>query len=135
MSGSSYADLNFYNSTTTGMFAGRTNANGCEHTYISFAGLAKKISGSSVASAVLTVYETGGGVSGETVQAYTVKAGWDRATLTWNNRPGYSTFLSSFVSTATANHKGTLDLTSYARKVANGTDDHGIVLRTETEAP
>lgn len=134
LSGSSYADLNFYDSSTTGMFAGRTNANGYERTYISFNGLANKIKGYSVASAKLTVYETGGGTAGETVQAYTVKEAWDKSTITWKNRPGYSTLLSSFTNTAKANSAGTFDITSYARKVANGTSDYGIMLRTKAEA-
>ena len=135
LSGSAYADLNFYDTSTTGMFAGRTNANGYERTYISFNGLADKISGYSVASAKLEIYESGGGTSGETVQAHTVKESWSRSTLTWNNRPSYNTnALSSFTNNAAANHKGTLDITSYARGVAKGTSDYGIMLRTKDEA-
>lgn len=135
LSGSSYAGMNFYNSSTTGMFAGRTNANGYERTYISFDGLAEKVEGYSVASAKLTVYETGGGTSGETVQAHMVTAAWDKSTLTWNNKPSYSsTVLSSFVNTAKAYQSGVFDLTSYVRKIAKGTDDYGIMLRTKDEA-
>ena len=135
LSKSTYADMNFYNSTTTGMFAGKTNANGCERTYISFDGLAGKIKEKSVVSAKLVVYESGGGTSGETVQAHAVKAAWNKSTLTWNNRPGYNaTALSSFTNNATANHKGTLDITSYARSVAKGSADYGIMLRTKDEA-
>ena len=134
LSKSTYADMNFYNSTTTGMFAGRTNANGYERTYIAFNGLADKVNGYSVASAKLTIYETGGGTAGETVQAHTVTAAWDKSTLTWNNRPSYSTTaLSSFTNTAEANNQCTLTLTSYVRKLANGSSDYGIMLRTKAE--
>lgn len=134
LSKSTYADMNFYDSSTTGMFAGRTNANGYERTYISFNGLADKVSGYSVASAKLTIYETGGGTAGETVQAHTVTAAWNKSTLTWNNRPSYSTTaLSSFTNTAESYHAGTLDITSYVRKVAKGSSDYGIMLRTKDE--
>lgn len=132
---SGYPSNNYYSSSVTGMFAGRTNANGYERTYMSFSGLADKVSGYSVASAKLTVYETGGGTSGETVQAHMVTGAWNKSTLTWNNRPSYNTTaLSSFVNTAAANKAGTLDITSYVRKVANGASDYGIMLRTKDEA-
>ena len=127
--------MNFYTTSATGMFAGRTNANGVERTYISFDGLADRVSGYSVASAQLTVYETGGGTAGETVEAHTVSGAWNRSSLTWKNKPAYaSAVLSSFVNTAKANQQATLDLTSYVRKVAKGTADYGILLKTKDEA-
>ena len=41
--------------------------------------------GYSVASAKLTMYETGGGTAGETVEAHRVKEEWNKATICWNN--------------------------------------------------
>ena len=65
--------MNLYSNTSTCIYAGRTKANGKQHTYIGFKDLATKVKDYSIASAKLTMYETGGGTAGETVEAHRVK--------------------------------------------------------------
>ena len=134
LSGTDYVNMNFYSNTSTCIYAGRTKANGKQHTYIGFKDLATKVKGYSVASAKLTMYETGGGTAGETVEAHRVKEEWNKATICWNNRAFYNAVvISSFINKAKENNLVSLDLTSYVRNIAEGTEDYGIMLRTTTE--
>lgn len=130
---SGHASSNYYSSGVTGMYAGKTNANGIERTYMFFSGLQSMVNGCSVSSASLTLYEISGGTSGETVQVYRVSGPWSKSNLNWNNKPGYGTLVNSCQYTATLHKAVNIDITSYARNVANGSDHYGIMLKTQNE--
>lgn len=133
LNGTKYRDLNFYSTGTTGFYVGRTPSYGLGRTYLSFDGLADKVKGKSIASAKATVYETGTGKSGLTVQAYKTTESYSKSSVTWNNRPGYATLLDTFTSTAVANKARSFDISSYVKGVANGGNDYGILLKTSVE--
>lgn len=129
----SYADTNFYSSSVTTMCAGRSSQGLCR-TYMTFPELRTTVTGKSVSSAKLTVYETGS-YKGEKVQAHRVTESWKRTAITWNTRASYvSTAFTSFTSTGVTGQASTLDLTPYARGVAKGSiSNYGIMLRAEDE--
>ena len=76
------------------------------------------------------MYETGNSTKGQTVQAYRVKEAWERSKVTWNNRPGYNTLYSTVKTTGKAKTARTLDLTSFARGLANDSIvNYGVMLK------
>lgn len=134
LSGTKYKGINFYDSGTTVINAGK-GSKGVYRTYMKFGDLTKKIKGYYVDSAVLTLYETGNSNSGQTLQAYKVKASWTCGKLTWNNRPGFDTLYSSVKSTGKYKSARKLTLTAFARGVANGSvKNYGIMLKGATES-
>lgn len=114
-------------------WAGRSSQGLCR-TYMTFPELRTTVTGKSVSSAKLTVYETGS-YKGEKVQAHRVTESWKRTAITWNTRASYvSTAFTSFTSTGVTGQASTLDLTPYARGVAKGSiSNYGIMLRAEDE--
>ena len=123
----SYKNTNFYSSSVTVMPAGK-NSTGTHRTYISFPSMKSTVSGKSVTSAKFTCYERNTGTKGQKIGAYRVTASWSPSKITWNNKPGYSTKYSQVTATNVNNTAQTFDLTSYAKGVAGGTADYGIVL-------
>lgn len=128
----SYAGTNFYESGTKVMPSGRNNT-GTHRTYIKPLNLKSKISGKSVSSAKLTVYETGNGVSKQKIKAYRVLENWSSTSLTWNNKPkNASDPTAQITTTKTAKSAKTFDMTGFARKIAGGTSNYGVVLKNMT---
>ena len=133
LSGSTYKDYNFYTSGVTVMNAGKASK-GIYRTYLAFKDMKSKIKGNYVDSAILTMYETGNSTKGQTVQAYRVKEAWERSKVTWNNRPGYNTLYSTVKTTGKAKTARTLDLTSFARGLANDSIvNYGVMLKGADE--
>lgn len=130
-----YKDMNFYTNDVIVMSAGYGNQ-GVFRTYMQFVDFKSKLSGFYVDSAKLTIYETANSKKGQTVRVHRVSESWNKSTVTWNNRPSYiSTVLDSSVTAGTAGAEHTLDVTSYARNVANGSQtNYGLVLRTVDES-
>ena len=133
LNGSTYKDYNFYSSGVIVMNAGKASK-GVYRTYLAFKDMKAKIKGNYVDSAVLTLHETGNSTKGQTVQAYRVKEAWERSKVTWNNRPGYNTLYSSVKTTGTAKTARTLDLTAFARGLANNSIvNYGVMLKGADE--
>ena len=133
LSGSTYKDYNFYTSGVTVMNAGKASK-GIYRTYLAFKDMKSKIKGNYVDSAILTMYETGNSTKGQTVQAYRVKEAWERSKVTWNKRPGYNTLYSTVKTTGKAKTARTLDLTSFARGLANDSIiNYGVMLKGADE--
>lgn len=133
LSGSTYKDYNFYTSGVTVMNAGKASK-GIYRTYLAFKDMKSKIKGNYVDSAILTMYETANSTKGQTVQAYRVKEAWERSKVTWNNRPGYNTLYSTVKTTGKAKTARTLDLTSFARGLANDSIvNYGVMLKGADE--
>lgn len=133
LNGSSYKGTNFYDSGVVVINAGK-GSKGVYRTYMKFIDLTTKIKGYYVDSAVLKLYETANSNSGQTVQAYRVKESWTCGKLTWNNRPGYDTLYSSVKSTGKYKTARSLNLTAFARNIANGSiKNYGVMLKGATE--
>lgn len=133
LSGSKYKGINFYDSGVVVINAGK-GSKGIYRTYMKFVDLTTKIKGYYVDSAVLKLYETANSNSGQTVQAYRVKESWTCGKLTWNNRPGYDTLYSSVKSTGKYKTARSLNLTTFARGIANSSiKNYGIMLKGATE--
>lgn len=133
LNGSSYKSTNFYDSGVVVVNAGK-GSKGVFRTYMKFVDLTTKIKGYYVDSAKLNLYETANSNSGQTVQAYRVKDSFKCGDITWNNRPGYDTLYSSVKSTGKYKTLRSLDLTAYARGVANGSlKNYGIMLKGASE--
>ena len=133
LNGSTYKDYNFYSSGVIVMNAGKASK-GVYRTYLAFKDMKAKIKGNYVDSAVLTLHETGNSTKGQTVQAYRVKEAWERSKVTWNNRPGYNTLYSSVKTTGTAKTARTLNLTAFARGLANDSIvNYGVMLKGADE--
>lgn len=130
-----YAGTNFYESGTKVMPVG-VNSTGTHRTYIKPLNLKSEISGKSVSSAKMTVYETGNGASSQTIKAYRILENWSSASLTWNNRPTYASDPTAQITTTkTAKSAKTFDVTGFARKVAGSTSNYGLVLKNLTSSP
>jgi RHS repeat-associated protein len=129
-----YADTNFYSGGVTQMYAGKSSS-GIIRTYMTFSGLSDKINGKSVASATLTLTETSSSTSDMVIYGCRTGQSYTKSSVTWNTRPNYSTTPSGTVTTkGTSGTKLSLSLTSYARTIAGGTTDYGIMLRAEDES-
>ena len=134
-SGAGYRDTNFYSDEVVAMAVGKS-AQQVYRTYLNFYGITPALKGYYVDSAKLTLYETGKSVSGQTIQAHRVKESWNRSKITWNTRAGYSTTpIDSIVTKGTVGAEHVLDLTKYARNIANETyANYGILLKGKDEA-
>ena len=135
LNGTTYGDTNFYSSAVTTFSVG-DGSQGLYRTYIRFADFLHNLSGYYVDSANLTIYETGSSQANNTIQVHRVTEDWSKTTVTWNNRPGYSTTpITSAVTSGVAGRAKSFDITSYARQVANGTySSYGIMLRANDES-
>lgn len=103
---SGYKNTNFYDSGIKIINAGK-NSTGIFRTYLRFDGFTAKIKDKSVTKATMTLYETGSGTAGQTVQAHRVTEDWTRGGLKWNNRPSYvsSSCYDSFKTSRTSKTK------------------------------
>lgn len=134
ISGSTYGDINFYDSGVVSMMAGKTSK-GIYRTYLMFMDLYANLKGNYIDSASLTMYETASSKSGQTISAHKVNSSWKSAELTWNERPLCNTsYYSTLKTTGNAGTARSLDLTSYVRSVAKGSiSNYGIMLRNQDE--
>lgn len=134
ISGSTYGDINFYDSGVVSMMAGKTSK-GVYRTYLMFMDLYANTKGKYIDSATLTMYETASSKSGQTISAHKVNKSWKSTELTWNSRPSCNTsYYSSVKTTGTTGKARTLDLTTYVKNVASGSiSNYGIMLRNQSE--
>ncbi|WP_434799126.1 toxin C-terminal domain-containing protein [Terrisporobacter vanillatitrophus] len=136
ISGSSYADVNFYNSGTTAFPVG-TGSQGINRSLIKGKKLFSTVEGKYVEKATLTLSETSNNDSLNKINAYRIIDDWNEKTVTWNNKPRYNTSdgaYGSFTTTGTLYKERNLNLTTYAKKVANGQiKDYGLMLKAEDE--
>ena len=132
---SPYDNMNFYSSGVTTFSVG-DGAQGLFRTYLRFKDFTLKIDNKYIHKATLSLYETGNGGSGGTVEAHRVKADWKRDELTWKNRPDYAAAIyDTFKTSGTKGTVRTLNLTDHAREIANGTyTSYGIMLRDTNES-
>ena len=91
-----------------------------------------------VESATLTMYETSSCDKNMTVNAYRIIDSWTKKNVTWNNKPRYNTssgIMGSVKTSGTLYKARVMDLTTYARGLANGTypEDKGLMLKTEND--
>lgn len=135
ISGSTYGNTNFYESSTKKMPAGK-NDTGTHRTYIKFLNLKSVTGGYSVSSAKFTAYETGTGASSQKVGIYRITESWKADTLTYNNRPTSSTCYDTITTSKTQYTVKTFDVTTFARNVANGSiTNYGLQLYNKTSSP
>ena len=134
--GSGYAGTNFYDTSSTKMPVG-TDSTGRHRSLFKILNLKSEIEGMSVASAVLTLYESGTGVSGQTIRANRITEDWTVSTVTWNTQPAWNTaaYTAQGVTTGTKNAAFTLDCTAFAKNVSNGISNYGLILRNMTDDP
>ncbi|WP_343346252.1 DNRLRE domain-containing protein [Terrisporobacter petrolearius] len=136
ISGSSYAGINFYNSGTTAFPVGR-GSQGINRSLIKGKKLFSTVEGKYVEKATLTLCETSNNQSSNKINAYRIIDDWKEKTVTWNNKPRYSTSdgaYGSFTTTGTLYKERNLNLTTYARKIAsNQIKDYGLMLKAENE--
>ena len=131
---SPYKDINFYDSGVVVMNCGK-GSKGVYRTYMSFTLLKTQLKGYYVDKAVLTLYETANGTSGQTIQVHQVKDSWAKGTVTWNNRPAYvGTPYSTVKSTGVGKTARTLDVTEFCRGLANNSlVSNGLMIRGADE--
>ena len=135
ISGTKYGGMNFYESGTVVMPAGK-NTTGTYETYMQFVGLSSSLSGKTITSAKLNAYETSSGTAGQKLSLYKVAKSWVVTKLTYNNRPGSTgSALSTVTGTKTTGKLQTFDVLSYAKSVAAGSADYGLVLKNTTSSP
>ncbi|MDY3374185.1 MAG: DNRLRE domain-containing protein [Terrisporobacter othiniensis] len=136
ISGTKYGDINFYDSGTTAFPVGR-GSNGIYRSLIKGRKLASTVDGKYVHKATLTMYETSNNDASNIVRAYRIIDNWSEKTVTWNSKPRYNTsdgYYGTVTSTGTLYKARVMDLTNYARKVANKSiTDHGLMLKSSDE--
>ena len=138
LSNSKYADTNFYNSGTTAFPIGYTSSMGTCRSLIRSLDLLDTVKNKYVESATLTMYETSSCDKNMTVNAYRIIDSWTKKNVTWNTKPRYNTssgIMGSVKTTGTLYKARVMDLTTYARGLANGTypEDKGLMLKTEND--
>ena len=114
------------------LFTGNSASNGLQRAYIKFT-LPGNISATSVTSAKVRIKRYGGSPTG--IKAYRVTSGWSSGSITWNNKPGYS---SSYVSNTAYNDGGewyAMDVSSTVRNWLNGAyTNYGFALISNYES-
>ena len=134
--GSGYAGTNFYDTSSTIMPVG-TNTTGRHRTLFKILNLKSEIEGMSVKSATLTLYESSGSASGQTIRANRLIEDWTPSTVTWNNQPEWNTaaYTAQVTTSGTKNTARIFDCTAFAKNVSNGTSNYGLILRNMTTDP
>ncbi|MDD6043355.1 MAG: DNRLRE domain-containing protein, partial [Eubacteriaceae bacterium] len=132
-----YADTNFYSNDVRIMIAGK-GTDGTHRTYMKILNLKSTLADKYVDSAYLTLYETGYCDANQTMRINRVLESWSTSTVTWNNKPSYSTTtVNSFTTEGTqyASHK--IGVTTLTRNYINSTNNpnYGIVIRNATSTP
>ncbi len=103
--------------------------------YIKFFSLKSAIDGSLVDSATLKMYETADSNANNTVDAFRVTENWDATTVTWNKQPTTtSSRFGSCVTGGTDKNSCSINATIFARWVANGNSNYGMVLKGNNES-
>lgn len=133
ITGSGYANTNFYETSNTKMPVGE-NSTGRHRTLFKILNLKAEIEGKSVESAKLTLYESGTGSSGQIIRANRLIEDWTPSSVTWNNQPAWNTeaYTDQVTTSGTQNTAKVFDCTAFARNVANGTSNYGLILRNMT---
>ena len=133
-SGSTYKDYNFYTSEINYMPVG-SGTKGKFRTFMKFMELTDTVKGKSVTSAKLSLFQTGDCSGAQTVEARRVKESWKCGSITWNSRPSVGgTALSTLKTTTTSRAEKKLDLLSYVKMIADGSQkNYGICLINSDE--
>ncbi len=127
---SRYPNTNYY--LNTYIRTGRDADYYTRRTYIKFT-LPTNIPADYVTSAYLRVKEWTG--LSPAVKAYRVTDGWTSSTVTWNNRPDYSTVYASGNAYNDSGSWWRMFATTLVKKWLDGTyTNHGFLLRDETES-
>ena len=135
LSGTSYGKMNFYESGTVVMPAGK-NSQGTFETYMQFVGLGSGLSGKTITAATLNAYENSGGAKDQKLTLYKAAKSWSVTGLTYNNRPGSTgSALGTVTSTKTTGKLHSFNVLSYVQGVASGSADYGLVLKNTTSSP
>ena len=130
-----HKDTCFYNSNSGTIAVGKSTGYGVVRTYISFTDdVANKLNGQSVESAKLILYEISTCKKDVNVQVYKTKEKYNKEKLTWNNRPGYTGLMDTGVSKGKQGSAMTLDVTAYAKGLAKGNEDYGLMVKAEDES-
>ena len=133
--GSTYKNMNFYNSDIVITMAGKA-AQGVYRSYMKFMDLDTRLDGYHIDSATLSLYEASGSQSGQTITAHQVKGPWVLGDITWSTQPSYAgTALSSFKTVGTAGTVGKLDVTELMTNImAKGDKNYGLMIRNKNES-
>ena len=135
LSGTSYGKMNFYESGTVVMPAGK-NSQGTFETYMQFVGLGSGLSGKTITAATLNAYENSGGAKDQKLTLYKAAKSWSVTGLTYNNRPGSTgSALGTVTSTKTTGKLHSFNVLPYVQGVASGSTDYGLVLKNTTSTP
>lgn len=126
---------NYYGTSYQVIPSGRAASGNKYRTYIKFLSLRAQILGMDVISAAIELYENGDGGSGHSVRVFDIAEDWSYTNVTWNTVPSYNTpSLDSFTSSGTAGSFKYFDVTSWARDIAAGASNYGLVIRNYTES-
>lgn len=124
-----YPSSNYYSSQN--LWTGGQTGNNTMRTYIKFT-LPTGISASSVTFANLKLKRNQNAVPG--VKAYRVTSSWSSSTVTWNNKPSYSTIGPTGACTSFSGDWYQMDATSLVKQWLNGTyTNYGFLLKEPTE--
>lgn len=137
ISGSTYGDINFYDSDIRLMASGK-GSYGTYRTYIKLPGIKSTLEDKYVDSAYLTVYESGDCDAGQTITINRAYSSWTASTLTWNNKPSYyAAVVNRFTTKGTQYKAHKISVRTMIRNMLNDTNNsnYGIVLRNTTDSP
>lgn len=110
---------------------GMDDGMGIRRTYLKF-DLPGNIAASQITQAYINIEKHSGATP--SVRAYRVLHSWSSSTLTWNNKPAYSTSNASGFATHTSNNWYKIIVTDTVKQWKNGTySNYGFVLRDSTE--
>ena len=138
LSNETYADMNFYDSGTTAFPIGYTTKMGTCRSLVRNLDFLDTVKGKYVEKATLTMYETSSCDKNMTVNAYRIIDSWTKKDVTWNNKPRFNTSngkMGTTKTTGTLYSAKVMDITTYARGLANGTysSDKGLMLKTNSD--
>lgn len=135
ISGSTYGHMNFYESGTVVMPAGK-NSQGTFETYMKFTDLGSSLSGKTITGAAFNAYENSGGAKDQQLSLYKAAGSWTASGICYNNRPGSTGSALDTVTSAKVTGKlHTFNILSYVEGVAAGNADYGLVLKNTTSTP
>lgn len=125
-----------YFSSGVNTFSVGKGSQGLFRSYFRAMELKNTVKGKYVESAKLTMYENGSSTKGTVIEARLVNKKFKCGEITWNTRAGYtSKIFDTITSSGSVDAKKTLDLTAWARGVANGSyENYGILLKAKNES-
>ena len=131
--GSTYGDINFYDSGNTAMSVGKATQ-GQTRTYLRLDKLAATLQGNCVVSGKLYLYENGSYATSNNIQIRRVTESFKLSTVTWNTQPSYGETIATVTTNGTSGHELVADVTEHLRKLAVGTyTNYGLMLRNADE--